>query len=169
MTDCSRRRYSLSLIWRRSDSEKRLYYRWKYSFKQLFLVNRTCRFIRDLTQIKLLTTLMTEVCGWREFPTARTAKHFRKFVLIATLFNLQQLFFICSKVIKLQQLYFICSNFLICGMSVVGHRSSLRLLLVLWLVRAISLTLVFGQSFENRSMSWLIPQASYICCVCRLL
>ena len=52
--------------------------------KQFFLVNWTCHLIRDLTQIKLLTTLMTEICGWRAFPTARTAKHFRKFVRIVT-------------------------------------------------------------------------------------
>ena len=51
---------------------------------QFFLVNRTCRLIRDLTQIKLLTTLMTEICGWGAFHTARTAKHFRKFVRIVT-------------------------------------------------------------------------------------
>ena len=35
-------------------------------------------------KIKLLTTLMTEICGWRAFLTARTAKHFRKFVRIVT-------------------------------------------------------------------------------------
>ena len=51
---------------------------------QHFLVNQTRRLIRDLTQINMLTTLMTEICGWRAFPTARTAKHFRKFVRIAT-------------------------------------------------------------------------------------
>ena len=31
---------------------------------QSFLVNRTCRLIRELTQIKWLTALMTEICGW---------------------------------------------------------------------------------------------------------
>ena len=34
--------------------------------------------------IKLLTTFMTEICGWRAFPTARTVKHFRKFVRIVS-------------------------------------------------------------------------------------
>ena len=51
---------------------------------KFFLVNRTCRLIQDLTQIKLLTTLMTEICGWKAFHTARTAKHFRKFARIVT-------------------------------------------------------------------------------------
>ena len=40
--------------------------------------------LRCLTHIKLLTTLMTEICGWRVFYTARTAKHFRKFVPVVT-------------------------------------------------------------------------------------
>ena len=48
--------------------------------QQFFVVSRTCRLIRDLTQVKLLTILVTEICGWRAFPTARTAKHFMKFV-----------------------------------------------------------------------------------------
>ena len=34
--------------------------------------------------IKLLTRLKTEICGWRAFHTARTAKHFRKFVRTGT-------------------------------------------------------------------------------------
>ena len=34
--------------------------------------------------IKLLTTLMTKICGWRVFLTARTVKYFRKFVRIVT-------------------------------------------------------------------------------------
>ena len=38
----------------------------------------------DSPQIKLLTTLMTEICGWKAFHTAQSAKHFRKFVRIVT-------------------------------------------------------------------------------------
>ena len=113
--------------------------------------------------MKLLTTLMTEICGWRAFPTARTAKHFRKCVRIVTYryqensitasrsknvkfliptprsftarsyfwsFNLQQLVLkICSNYFKfaatlfnLQQLYFICNSVSICSMSLVGQR-----------------------------------------------
>jgi len=48
----------------------------------------------------------------------------------ATLFNLQQLYFICSNFIlfaarffNLQQVYLIRGDFLVCGMSLVGHRS----------------------------------------------
>ena len=51
---------------------------------EILLVNRTCRLIRDRIQIKLLTTLMTEICGWRAFHTSRAAKQFRKFVRIDT-------------------------------------------------------------------------------------
>ena len=124
--------------------------------EQFFVVNRTCRLIRDLTRIKLLTILMTKICGWRAFHTARTAKHlgslsrprkkcnsfpvktpsthssFLRCARTLWCFNLQQHSFnlkqlvlkICSNYVKfaatlfnLQQLYFICSNFLICSIA----------------------------------------------------
>ena len=114
--------------------------------RQFFLVNRTCfRLIRDLTQIKLLTTLMTEIYDCRAFPTARTAKHNSnnsfpleniKLLLPTPLsfsarahfwcFNLQQLVLkICNNFILFAARFF---NFFkklqikICSMSLVVHR-----------------------------------------------
>ena len=43
-----------------------------------------CQPIETWLKFKLLTTLITEICGLRAFHTARTAKHFRKFVRIVT-------------------------------------------------------------------------------------
>ena len=91
---------------------------------------------------------MTETCGWRALHTARTAKHFRKFVRIITqakkegkqlpaqkykspnthssFLQCARILLICSNsfwkfaatILNLQQLYLICS------LSLVGHRKS---------------------------------------------
>ena len=55
----------------------------KFCFLQIFrLSTELAALLPD--SIKLLTTLVTEICSWRAFPTARTAKHLRKFVRTGT-------------------------------------------------------------------------------------
>ena len=57
------------------------------------------------------------------------------FQFVATLFCLQQLYFICRNVfIYMQQLYFICSNLLICSTSLKGHRTMAFNVAVAWKV-----------------------------------
>ena len=95
------------------------------------LVNRTCRLIRDLTQVKLLTTLMTEICRWghsirheqqnilgnlsasshrpRKKYSSFPLKNIKLLVPTPPSFSARAHFWWFN----LQQLYLICSNFLL--------------------------------------------------------